>query len=133
MAAPTSSTPGMDILFILFCFALPCLYHRVHPNVLLHCLVVGGVCVFFLPQRIKRQLTKHVVTRWYRPPELILLQEYSFAVDMWSVGCIFAELLSMQAQNVPDYRDRVPLFPGKSCFPLSADSPHVRFVCVCTQ
>ena len=39
---------------------------------------------------MERQLTQHVVTRWYRAPELILLQEYYNAeIDMWSVGCIF--------------------------------------------
>ncbi|TMW56605.1 hypothetical protein Poli38472_006615 [Pythium oligandrum] len=73
--------------------------------------------------KMRRQLTKHVVTRWYRAPELILLQDYSFAVDMWSVGCIFAELLSMQVESCPRYQERVPLFPGRSCFPLSADRP----------
>lgn len=41
----------------------------------------------------KRQLTSHVVTRWYRAPELILLEKnYDAAIDMWSVGCIAAEL-----------------------------------------
>jgi mitogen-activated protein kinase 1/3 len=74
------------------------------------------------PHKLTRQLTKHVVTRWYRPPELILLQEYSNGVDVWSVGCIFAELLGMQRQTCESYRDRQPLFPGKSCFPLSADN-----------
>jgi mitogen-activated protein kinase 1/3 len=73
-------------------------------------------------QVLQRQLTKHVVTRWYRPPELILLQEYTTFVDVWSVGCIFAELLSMQKESVPVYSDRLPLFPGRSCFPLSADN-----------
>ena len=72
--------------------------------------------------RLHRQLTKHVVTRWYRPPELILLQEYTNAVDLWSCGCIFAELLSMQKESVLRFADREPLFPGRSCFPLSADN-----------
>jgi mitogen-activated protein kinase 1/3 len=36
-----------------------------------------------------RALTKHVITRWYRAPEVILLQPYTAAVDLWSVGCIF--------------------------------------------
>jgi len=62
-----------------------------------------------------------VVTRWYRAPELILLQEYSAAVDVWSVGCIFAELLGMQKESVPLPSDRQPLFPGRSCYPLSCD------------
>jgi len=72
---------------------------------------------------LTRQLTKHVVTRWYRAPELILLQDYTSAVDIWSLGCIFAELLSMQEGSIADYQNRQPLFPGKSCFPLSADRP----------
>jgi cyclin-dependent kinase 7 len=34
------------------------------------------------------------ITLWYKPPELLLgAYEYSAAADMWSVGCIFAELL----------------------------------------
>lgn len=71
--------------------------------------------------KLRRALTQHVVTRWYRAPELILLQDYDGAVDMWSIGCIFAELLSMQRENVPDYHRRKALFPGKSCFPLTAE------------
>ena len=70
---------------------------------------------------INRQLTRHVVTRWYRPPEIILLQEYTSAVDIWSAGCILAELLGMQEESTPLWRDRAPLFPGKSCYPLSID------------
>jgi len=44
------------------------------------------------------------------------------AIDTWSVGCIFAELLAMQAESVRNPRDRRPLFPGRTCFPLSADN-----------
>lgn len=48
--------------------------------------------------------TSIVVTLWYRAPELLLCcKEYSTPIDMWSVGCIFAEFLSMSA-----------LFPGQS-------------------
>ncbi len=48
--------------------------------------------------------TPVVVTLWYRAPELLLgVKEYSTAVDMWSVGCIFAEFLIHK-----------PLFQGKS-------------------
>eukprot|EP00742_Colponemidia_sp_Colp-10_P000105 GILJ01000117.1.p1 GENE.GILJ01000117.1~~GILJ01000117.1.p1 ORF type:complete len:386 (+),score=57.39 GILJ01000117.1:92-1159(+) len=47
-------------------------------------------------------LTEYVVTRWYRAPEIILnASEYSKAIDVWSIGCIFGELLA-----------RKPLFPG---------------------
>jgi len=51
----------------------------------------------------KEYMTEYVVTRWYRAPELLLsCAEYTAAIDIWSVGCIFAELLG-----------RKPLFPGK--------------------
>jgi mitogen-activated protein kinase 1/3 len=67
-----------------------------------------------------------VVTRWYRSPELILLEkDYSEAIDIWAVGCIFAELLTMKKENFPNVSDRKPLFPGKSCFPLSPDTEPV--------
>lgn len=47
--------------------------------------------------------TEYVITRWYRSPEVILkASKYTKAVDIWSVGCIFAELLG-----------RTPLFPGE--------------------
>mmetsp|Transcript_8763 Transcript_8763/g.12540 ORF Transcript_8763/g.12540 Transcript_8763/m.12540 type:complete len:779 (-) Transcript_8763:565-2901(-) len=75
---------------------------------------------------LTRQLTKHVVTRWYRAPELILIQPYTSAVDIWSLGCILAELLSMQEGSVPGYQDRVPLFPGGSCYPLSGEGASVK-------
>ena len=66
--------------------------------------------------------TQHVGTRWYRAPELILLTEnYTEAVDTWSVGCIYWELVQMLA--VP-LKDRKPLFPGNSCFPLSPHAQH---------
>jgi len=71
---------------------------------------------------IQRGLTTHVVTRWYRAPEVILLQQKQAslkAVDMWSVGCIFGELLQMQKDNCSTVWKRGPLFPGDSCFPLS--------------
>ena len=49
-------------------------------------------------------MTEYVATRWYRAPELMLsLQGYTRAIDIWSVGCIFAEMLG-----------RKQLFPGKS-------------------
>lgn len=47
-------------------------------------------------------LTEYVATRWYRAPEIMLSwKEYTKAIDMWSVGCILAEILG-----------RKPLFPG---------------------
>jgi len=43
-------------------------------------------------------MTDYVETRYYRAPELLLgLKTYSKAVDMWSVGCIFAEIIRGKA------------------------------------
>ena len=44
---------------------------------------------------------------------------YSYSLDIWSIGCIFAELLSMMRDNFADFTDRQPLFPGSSCYKLS--------------
>eukprot|EP01063_Lacrimia_lanifica_P030492 TRINITY_DN484_c0_g2_i1.p1 TRINITY_DN484_c0_g2~~TRINITY_DN484_c0_g2_i1.p1 ORF type:complete len:476 (+),score=169.38 TRINITY_DN484_c0_g2_i1:255-1682(+) len=47
-------------------------------------------------------MTEYVVTRWYRAPELLLQERaYSAAIDVWSTGCIIAEMLG-----------RTPIFPG---------------------
>jgi len=41
-----------------------------------------------------RPMTSNVITRWYRPPELLFgARHYSGAVDIWSVGLVFAELI----------------------------------------
>ena len=78
---------------------------------------------------IAEPMTEHVVTRWYRPPELMLCPDgmYTYAVDLWSVGCILAEMLS-----------RKPLFPGKNFVnqltlifdvigsPLPSEVSHIR-------
>ncbi|GAA5915584.1 hypothetical protein JCM6882_006381 [Rhodosporidiobolus microsporus] len=51
-----------------------------------------------------RTYTHEIVTLWYRAPEVLLgSRHYSTGVDMWSVGCIFAEMIMRQ-----------PLFPGDS-------------------
>lgn len=43
------------------------------------------------------RLTKVVVTLWYRAPEVLFEQTYATPVDIWSVGCIFAELHTLKA------------------------------------
>lgn len=51
-----------------------------------------GLGNFFKPGQ-KQPLTSRVVTLWYRPPELLLgSNSYEETVDLWSVGCVFAEL-----------------------------------------
>jgi mitogen-activated protein kinase 1/3 len=45
------------------------------------------------------------LSRWYRAPEVMLtFKEYTRAIDIWSVGCVLAEMLSGK-----------PLFPGRDC------------------
>jgi mitogen-activated protein kinase 1/3 len=68
----------------------------------------------------KRELTGHVGTRWYRSPEVILLEKvYTTSVDIWGLGCVFAELLGMMKEIQPNHKQRKALFPGNSCYPLS--------------
>uniref|UniRef100_A0A7N0RJ30 cyclin-dependent kinase n=2 Tax=Kalanchoe fedtschenkoi TaxID=63787 RepID=A0A7N0RJ30_KALFE len=65
------------------------------------------ICDFGMARQYANPLkpyTALVVTLWYRAPELLFgAKQYSEAVDMWSVGCIMAELLSKE-----------PLFQGKT-------------------
>ncbi|KAJ6794404.1 mitogen-activated protein kinase 4 [Iris pallida] len=66
------------------------------------------ICDFGMARTTGRKdqiMTEYVVTRWYRAPELLLsCDTYGFGIDVWSVGCIFAELLG-----------RRPIFPGTEC------------------
>jgi len=64
------------------------------------------ICDFGLARGVKEEqdyeLTEYVVTRWYRAPEVMCsCQEYDHKIDVWSVGCILAEI-----------HGRKPLFPG---------------------
>lgn len=66
-------------------------------------------------RKMTRSLTGHVVTRWYRAPELILLEKsYAEPVDVWAAGCTFGELLTMIPSNSTSSLQRRPLFPGNS-------------------
>lgn len=48
--------------------------------------------------------TEYVATRWYRAPELLVgEQNYGGAVDVWAIGCLFAEMMTGE-----------PIFPGES-------------------
>uniref|UniRef100_A0A6V7QG98 [RNA-polymerase]-subunit kinase n=1 Tax=Ananas comosus var. bracteatus TaxID=296719 RepID=A0A6V7QG98_ANACO len=62
-----------------------------------------GLATVFNPNQ-EQPLTSRVVTLWYRPPELLLgATEYGVAVDLWSTGCILAELLAGK-----------PIMPGRT-------------------
>jgi serine/threonine protein kinase len=90
-----------------------------------------------------RTYTHEVVTLWYRPPEILLGQKvYGTPVDLWSIGCIFAEMVTGKAlfpgdseidqlhrifqvlgtpnernwpgvRDLPDYRGNFPAFPAQ--------------------
>ncbi|KAI3979081.1 hypothetical protein MKX01_016256 [Papaver californicum] len=62
-----------------------------------------GLASFFDPNH-KQPMTSRVVTLWYRPPELLLgATDYGVGVDLWSSGCILAELLAGK-----------PIMPGRT-------------------
>lgn len=74
-------------------------------NLLLNANCDLKICDFGLarPTAENEFMTEYVVTRWYRAPELLLnSSDYTAAIDVWSVGCIYMELMT-----------RKPLFPGK--------------------
>lgn len=80
-------------------------------NILINSECLIKVADFGLARSVERSneegdpiMTEYVATRWYRAPEIVLgSNKYSKAVDVWSIGCILAELLNGKA-----------LFPGKS-------------------
>ncbi|KAL0375919.1 UNVERIFIED_CONTAM: putative serine/threonine-protein kinase [Sesamum calycinum] len=62
-----------------------------------------GLATFFHASK-KQPLTSRVVTLWYRPPELLLgATDYGVSVDLWSSGCILAELFAGK-----------PIMPGRT-------------------
>ena len=67
-------------------------------------------------------LTEYVVTRWYRAPEIMLsCHEYTKPIDLWSVGCIFAELIARKPYfPEEDYIDQVSFLSAKFFYFASA-------------
>lgn len=62
-----------------------------------------GLATIFDPNH-KRAMTSRVVTLWYRAPELLLgATDYGVGIDLWSAGCILAELLAGR-----------PIMPGRT-------------------
>jgi len=100
-------------------------------NLLLNANCDLKICDFGLarPSSESDMMTEYVVTRWYRAPELLLNStDYSAAIDVWSVGCIFMELINRQ-----------PLFPGRDhmhqmrliteVITLPSPTPHAPITC----
>lgn len=74
-----------------------CAHSQPHPSPVM--LTHEQICDFGLARNIEDEaaggLTEYVVTRWYRAPEIMLAcQEYSSAIDMWSVGKPFSPTVS---------------------------------------
>jgi len=80
------------------------------------------------------KLTQRVVTRWYRAPELLLgCKKYTTQIDIWALGCVFAELLMgkthalFPAQKTPDQFELICEkcgIPSQAEWPGHRDLPH---------
>eukprot|EP00927_Polykrikos_kofoidii_P050138 TRINITY_DN4406_c0_g3_i2.p1 TRINITY_DN4406_c0_g3~~TRINITY_DN4406_c0_g3_i2.p1 ORF type:complete len:332 (-),score=35.87 TRINITY_DN4406_c0_g3_i2:16-888(-) len=98
-----------QMLDALFACHVRCIMHRDLKSQ--NILISGGIlkiCDFRLSRTSStpgnnKQYTSDVVTVWYRAPELLLGAPYSVEVDIWSAGCVFAEMLVS-----------VPIFASKS-------------------
>ncbi|GAB0191192.1 cyclin-dependent kinase-like 1 [Grus japonensis] len=91
-----------------FCHKHNCIHRDVKPeNILITKHSVIKLCDFGFARILtgpSDDYTDYVATRWYRSPELLVGDtQYGPPVDVWAIGCVFAELLS-----------GVPLWPGKS-------------------
>ena len=85
---------------VSYCHSLAVLHRDIKPqNILINYKTeevkitdFGLSRTYILPNR---SWTHEVVTLWYRPPEVILgCNRYSISVDIWSIGCVFAEILN---------------------------------------
>ncbi|BDD56518.1 hypothetical protein MAP00_001966 [Monascus purpureus] len=107
-AADVKAWMGMLTRGVWFCHENFVLHRDIKPNNLLIAsdgevkLADFGLARSFADPYLN--MTHQVITRWYRPPELLYgARQYSGAVDIWSVGMVFAELLL-----------RVPFVAGNS-------------------
>ncbi|XP_008573839.1 PREDICTED: cyclin-dependent kinase-like 4 [Galeopterus variegatus] len=90
-----------------FCHKHNCIHRDVKPeNILITKQGIIKICDFGFARILipGDAYTDYVATRWYRAPELLVGDtQYGSSVDIWAIGCVFAELLTGQ-----------PLWPGKS-------------------
>lgn len=97
---------GMMLRGLDYCHHMGCLHRDMKPNnLLISPQGVLKIADFGLAREIAppaTRMTTQVITLWYRPPELLLgARHYSPAVDLWSAGAIFAEMML-----------RTPYMPG---------------------
>ncbi|KAL0714795.1 hypothetical protein Bca4012_021774 [Brassica carinata] len=72
-------------------------------NILLNANYELKICDFGIARVASDAMTEYIGARWYRAPEILLNSSaYTSAIDVWSVGCIFLEMMT-----------RTPLFPGR--------------------
>ncbi|XP_072395954.1 cyclin-dependent kinase-like 4 isoform X5 [Diabrotica undecimpunctata] len=93
---------------INYCHSNHIVHRDVKPeNVLVSSLGVVKLCDFGFARLISstgEACTEYVATRWYRAPELLVAEpHYGTPIDIWSIGCLFAEMMTGD-----------PLFPGNS-------------------
>ncbi|XP_065051886.1 cyclin-dependent kinase-like 4 [Rhopilema esculentum] len=92
---------------VKYCHEHNCIHRDVKPeNILVTKEGIIKLCDFGFARHLVpgEAFTDYVATRWYRAPELLVGDlQYGTPVDVWSIGCVFAELISGQA-----------LWPGRS-------------------
>jgi len=76
---------------------------------------------------MQRRKSNTIVSLWYRAPEIILgSEDYLLGVDIWSLGCIFAEFFTLkpvfQSKNESEALDRAFKILG---YPTKDHSPHL--------
>jgi cyclin-dependent kinase 7 len=116
-AADIKAWMGMLVRAVWFCHESAVLHRDIKPNNLLIAadgqlkLADFGLARGFADPH--QAMTANVITRWYRPPELLFgARHYGGAVDVWSVGAVFAELVI-----------RAPYMPGNN------ELDQVRLIC----
>lgn len=92
---------------VAYCHAQGCLHRDIKPeNILLTAQGQVKLCDFGFARMLSpgENYTDYVATRWYRAPELLVGDvQYGTPVDVWAIGCVFAELVRGTA-----------LWPGRS-------------------